>query len=185
MVGMAGVCVQNLVTAVQIMQSQCCRRLWTVQAHLQGRSTHERNLQANPCQREEDLPEQMAQIRNRLTEYNAGALNDHVTLHPKRASVLVPLYLDPASNTVMVIFTVRSSQLRSHAGEICFPGGRRDEIDVDSWHTALREAEEEIALNPAHVHCLGELRQVLSMAGHLVTPYVAYVHGELSACYLT
>ena len=69
------------------------------------------------------------------------------------AAVLVPLYApdtaldDPAQ--LGVVLTRRRADLRRHAGEISFPGGRRDPRDHDLLDTALREAQEEIGLRPA------------------------------------
>ena len=69
------------------------------------------------------------------------------------AAVLLPLYGWPEEPGL--VFTERRADLRRHAGEISFPGGRRDEGDADLATTALREAQEEIALDPAAVE-LGE-----------------------------
>jgi 8-oxo-dGTP pyrophosphatase MutT (NUDIX family) len=71
------------------------------------------------------------------------------------AAVLVPLFGWPEEPGL--IFTERRADLRRHAGEISFPGGRRDEGDADFAATALREAEEEIGLDPAAVELSGAL----------------------------
>ena len=63
---------------------------------------------------------------------------------PVAAAVLVPIYR--AGGASHLVLTRRRSDLRRHAGEISFPGGRRDETDADLQTTALREAEEEIGL---------------------------------------
>lgn len=68
------------------------------------------------------------------------------------------------------MFTRRRADLRRHAGEISFPGGRRDPEDADLADTALREAEEEIGLPRAQVSLLGELPAVSTF----VTNYVIY-----------
>jgi 8-oxo-dGTP pyrophosphatase MutT (NUDIX family) len=84
------------------------------------------------------------------------------------SAVLVPLYEDVAGE-VHAVFTRRRYDLRRHAGEISFPGGRRDggEGLVD---TALREAHEEIGLPPAGVEVVGALRPTPT----LVTSYAIY-----------
>ena len=90
------------------------------------------------------------------------------------AAVLVPLYLD--GGALHAVFTRRRDDLRRHAGEISFPGGRRDEIDADLVTTALREAEEEIALNPARVELVGALPPVSTfVTGYRVHPFVGLV----------
>jgi 8-oxo-dGTP pyrophosphatase MutT (NUDIX family) len=79
--------------------------------------------------------------------------------------VLVPLYGWPQDPGL--IFTERRADLRRHAGEISFPGGRRDEGDADLVATALREAQEEIGLDPAVV----EVGEELPPTGTFVTRY--------------
>jgi 8-oxo-dGTP pyrophosphatase MutT (NUDIX family) len=81
------------------------------------------------------------------------------------AAVLLPLYGWP--DAPGLVFTERRADLRSHAGEISFPGGRRDETDADLAATALREAQEEIGLDPAAV----ELREALPPTNTFVTAY--------------
>ena len=79
--------------------------------------------------------------------------------------MLVPLYLD--SGALHAVFTKRRDDLKRHAGEISFPGGRQDFPDEDLRTTALREAEEEIGLAPADVELVGALEPV----GTFVTNY--------------
>ena len=81
------------------------------------------------------------------------------------AAVLVPLFGWP--DDPGLIFTERRHDLRRHAGEISFPGGRQDEPDEDLRATALREAEEEIGLDPAGVQMVGALAPI----GTFVTSY--------------
>jgi 8-oxo-dGTP pyrophosphatase MutT (NUDIX family) len=79
--------------------------------------------------------------------------------------VLIPLY--PEGDDLVAVFTERRSDLRRHAGEISFPGGRQDEPDEDLRATALREAEEEIGLPPSDVELVG----ALPPTGTFVTSY--------------
>lgn len=74
-----------------------------------------------------------------------------------------------------IIFTRRTQHLNSHPGQVAFPGGKRDVQDLNLYSTALREAEEEIGLNPIQVEPLGRLSDVISLHGMKVTPYVALV----------
>jgi 8-oxo-dGTP pyrophosphatase MutT (NUDIX family) len=84
------------------------------------------------------------------------------------AAVLVPLYLD--SGDLHAVFTKRRNDLRRHAGEISFPGGRQDFPDEDLRLTALREADEEIGLPPDAVELVG----ALPPTGTFVTSYRIY-----------
>ena len=84
-----------------------------------------------------------------------------------KAAVLIPLYLDGGRLTA--VFTKRRDDLRRHSGEISFPGGRRDE-DEPLLQTALREAEEEIGLDPRGVELVG----ALPPTGTFVTNYAVY-----------
>ena len=90
------------------------------------------------------------------------------------AAVLLALYGWPEEPGL--IFTERRADMRRHAGEISFPGGRRDEIDADLMTTALREAEEEIALEPARVELVGALPPVSTfVTNYRVHPFVGLV----------
>jgi 8-oxo-dGTP pyrophosphatase MutT (NUDIX family) len=94
-----------------------------------------------------------------LTPEEAAAMDAPGT---KDAAVLVPLYPD-----LRAVFTERRADLRRHAGEISFPGGRQDHPEEDLRATALREAHEEIGLDPADVELVGALPPV----GTFVTSY--------------
>jgi 8-oxo-dGTP pyrophosphatase MutT (NUDIX family) len=83
------------------------------------------------------------------------------------AAVLIPLYV--TGGELHAVFTKRNADLRRHAGEISFPGGRRDE-DEELAETALREAEEEIGLERDLVEILGALPPTST----IVTNYVIY-----------
>jgi 8-oxo-dGTP pyrophosphatase MutT (NUDIX family) len=72
-----------------------------------------------------------------------------------------------------LLLTVRASTLRSHAGQISFPGGRVENIDASPAHAALREAHEEIGLTADDVEVLGFLPDHLVLTGYRVTPVVA------------
>lgn len=89
------------------------------------------------------------------------------------AAVLIPLYLD--EGRLVAIFTKRGSDLRRHAGEISFPGGRRDE-DEDLRETALREAEEEIGLDRELVTILGALPPTPTVVtNYAIYPFVGMI----------
>ncbi|HYB23620.1 MAG TPA: CoA pyrophosphatase [Solirubrobacteraceae bacterium] len=92
------------------------------------------------------------------------------------AAVLVALFIagDPAEPHV--VLTRRRADLRRHAGEISFPGGRRDAEDADLMITALREAEEEIGLPRTQVSMLGELPATSTLATrYTIHPFVGQI----------
>jgi 8-oxo-dGTP pyrophosphatase MutT (NUDIX family) len=93
--------------------------------------------------------------------------------HPARAAVLVPLVERPAG--LQVLLTQRASHLKHHAGQISFPGGRIEPADAGPWEAALREAQEEIGLEPGYVTRAGYLQDHLVISGFRVTPAVAFV----------
>jgi 8-oxo-dGTP pyrophosphatase MutT (NUDIX family) len=96
------------------------------------------------------------------------------------AAVLLPLYGWPGEPGL--IFTERRADLRRHAGEISFPGGRQDEADADLAATALREAHEEIGLDPARVEVGEKLPATKTfVTGYRIHPFVGRIPdpGEL------
>jgi 8-oxo-dGTP pyrophosphatase MutT (NUDIX family) len=90
------------------------------------------------------------------------------------AAVLVPLFV--RDGALHAVLTRRRDDLRRHAGEISFPGGRQDEDDSDLRLTALREAEEEIGLPPEAVEVVGGLQPTPTIAtGYAVYPFVGLI----------
>jgi 8-oxo-dGTP pyrophosphatase MutT (NUDIX family) len=89
--------------------------------------------------------------------------------------VLVPLYLDPHGE-LHAVFTERRADLRRHAGEISFPGGRRDDVDSHLCATALRETHEEIGLPPDAVELLGALQPTPTfVTNYAIYPFVGLI----------
>ena len=88
------------------------------------------------------------------------------------AAVLVPLVEHETGVTVLL--TRRSDTLRSHTGQVAFPGGRCDPGELP-WETALREAHEEIGLDPGHVVLAGLSSAYQTGSGFDITPVVAFV----------
>jgi 8-oxo-dGTP pyrophosphatase MutT (NUDIX family) len=87
------------------------------------------------------------------------------------SAVLAPLYRDPR-NALRLVF-IRRGPHGLHGGQIAFPGGRREPDDFDLLATALREAEEEVGLDPGTVEILAELPAIETMAtGFRVTPFL-------------
>lgn len=94
------------------------------------------------------------------------------------ASVLIPIVLRSAAPTVLL--TRRTAHLNDHAGQIAFPGGRRDPADLSPKHTALREAQEEVGLASEYVEVLGQMPDYRTITQYVVTPVVALVQPEFS-----
>ena len=93
----------------------------------------------------------------------------------KDAAVLVPLY----GEALTAVFTERRADLRRHAGEISFPGGRQDHPEEDLRSTALREAHEEIGLDPAGVELVGALPPVGTfVTGYRIFPFVGLIEPD-------
>ena len=104
----------------------------------------------------------------------ANAPSQPISLTP--AAVLVGLVERPTG--LSVILTRRADTLRSHTGQVALPGGRADPGELP-WQTALREAEEEIGLDPALVSVAGLSTPYRTGTGFLVTPVVGFVEPTL------
>jgi 8-oxo-dGTP pyrophosphatase MutT (NUDIX family) len=89
-----------------------------------------------------------------------------------RASVLVPVVM---RDRPTVLLTERTTHLSTHSGQVAFPGGRQDETDLDAAHTALREAHEEIGLDPGMIEVIGQMPTYTTGSQFIVTPVVALV----------
>ena len=87
----------------------------------------------------------------------------------RHAAVLIPIICRPEPT---LLLTRRSDQLRKHAGQVAFPGGAADASDASIIATALREAQEEVAIPPEQVYVLGTLSPQDSSSGFRVTPVV-------------
>ncbi len=88
----------------------------------------------------------------------------------------MPLYLGAGDGITHAVLTRRRADLRRHAGEISFPGGRMDPGDCDLGDTALREAEEEIGLERAHVKVLTQLPSVSTfVTNYEIHPFVGMI----------
>ncbi|OIV91704.1 hypothetical protein TanjilG_26557 [Lupinus angustifolius] len=96
----------------------------------------------------------------------------------KRAAVLICLFEDPDDGNLHVFLTLRSSSLSTHSGEVALPGGKRDESDADDVETALREAKEEIGLDPSLVSVITLLEPFHTRYGITVIPVVGILSNK-------
>lgn len=90
------------------------------------------------------------------------------------AAVLVPLFPDPPHG-LSTLFTVRTTAVRDHKGQVSFPGGTTDEGDPDLLATALRETAEELEIPGTDVQVLGRLDDLPTLTGYLVRPFVGFL----------
>lgn len=92
---------------------------------------------------------------------------------PVEAAVLIGLVQRP--DAVSILYTERSPDLRSHSGQVAFPGGKIDRADRDAADAALREAHEEVDLERADARIIGYLPRYYTGSNYLITPVVALV----------
>jgi len=95
---------------------------------------------------------------------------------PLAAAVLMPIVMRAAPG---LILTTRTLHMRSHAGQVAFPGGRVDATDADHVAAALREAQEEIGLPPEQVQVLGATDPYRTRSGYQIQPVVGLIPPDL------
>jgi 8-oxo-dGTP pyrophosphatase MutT (NUDIX family) len=108
-----------------------------------------------------------------LSLQESRALQAYLPTAPIPAAVLVPVV--ERKDELTVLLTQRASQLKNHAGQISFPGGRIEPEDAGPSAAALREAHEEIGLEARFVSVVGYLADHILLSGFRVTPVVAFV----------
>lgn len=128
--------------------------------------------------------DQLEKLKTRIVALNTGNGTSDFDLNPSavlptnrglsEAAVMIPVHISDAGQ--QVILTKRSAQLRNHPGQIAFPGGKRDAGDTSLAVTALREAQEEIGLNPIAVKVLATLPLHETVTGFSVTPVVCLIN---------
>ncbi|MDH2372975.1 CoA pyrophosphatase [Cobetia sp. 3AK] len=111
-------------------------------------------------------------LRQRLQSHHPRIVSND----QPRAAVLIAL-IDRPEPTLLL--TQRASHLSQHAGQVAFPGGKAEPEDISLLATALREAEEEVALPSGEVEIYGQLSDVISLHGMTVTPFVGRIAPDL------
>jgi 8-oxo-dGTP pyrophosphatase MutT (NUDIX family) len=92
----------------------------------------------------------------------------------KASAVLIPIFR--SNGQYHVLFTERSDEVVFHKGQVCFPGGTREQSDRTLLQTALRESEEEIGLKAEDVEVLGELDDIPTFTSdYIISPFVALI----------
>jgi|ERR1700722_12235470 len=136
---------------------------------LYSRAHIRESLSPSPSAPDEDMLWLARGSREMLARVKAKAPEQRIP-----AAVLVPLVEREGQWTVLL--TQRAATLKDHAGQISFPGGRIEPEDQGPWAAALREAHEEIGLDPSLVEFAGYLPDHWVGTGFRVTPAVAFVN---------
>jgi 8-oxo-dGTP pyrophosphatase MutT (NUDIX family) len=105
------------------------------------------------------------------------ALRERLTGTLTAAGVLVPVMERP--DGLSVLLTQRAADLKHHAGQVSFPGGRMEAHDEDVRAAALRETHEEVGIEPQFVDVIGYLRSMPTITGFAVTPVVGLIRDEV------
>src|SRR5512136_1670211 len=104
---------------------------------------------------------------------------EFLTDTPRPAAVLVPLFqaqnTDEGLSGWQVLLTRRTNSVAEHQGQVAFPGGRSDPTDTTPEMTALREAHEEIGLDPTQVRILGRMDSQWTISNYMVTPVIGVI----------
>lgn len=125
----------------------------------------------------------------RVADQNGSPWRDDFELDPelakldrpqekRLAAVLIPII--ERDKKASVLFTQRTDNLPTHAGQISFPGGKMDSSDANAVDTALREAREEISLDPKYVDPIGFLQDYVTSTGYRISPLVAVIRDGYS-----
>lgn len=98
---------------------------------------------------------------------------------PRPAAVLIPLFAaspqEKKNHAWQVLLTRRTNDVAEHQGQVAFPGGSSDPADTSPEMTALREAREEIGLDPGKVKVLGKMNSLWTISNYMVTPVVGVI----------
>lgn len=121
----------------------------------------------SPSANNRERPTMIERIRELLAGYQPVRLP---TEGRSLAAVLLLLY--ERENLLHIVFTKRTDLVEHHKGQVSFPGGVHDPADADLRRTAIRETFEEIGVEPGDIEIIGELDDIVTTSGFLITPYV-------------
>jgi 8-oxo-dGTP pyrophosphatase MutT (NUDIX family) len=120
----------------------------------------------------EGIKQRLARLRQDLDPVDR--LSRHRTGERRGAAVLMPIF--ELDGDLHMVYIRRSDHVESHRGQVAFPGGRVDPTDETLLHTALREAEEEVGIDPASVDVLGGFEGTVARTSEIhVTPFVGVI----------
>lgn len=122
----------------------------------------------------QDYPASLADFISRFQLQLPQAMQ--ISRNARPAAVLIPIVCRPEPT---LLLTRRADSLRKHAGQVAFPGGKTDAEDGSPIITALREAQEEVAIPPQRVHILGQLASLDSSTGFQVTPVIGLIPADV------
>lgn len=126
---------------------------------------------------EHEIEERLEYAQRNVT--NTKAFSAYLSDAPRLAAVLIPLLRTPIEGTSIptwhVLLTKRSPTLAEHSGQVAFPGGQSDPVDATPEETALREAHEEIGLNPRDIRILGKLDSLVTITNYQITPVIGVI----------
>jgi coenzyme A diphosphatase NUDT7 len=117
---------------------------------------------------------ELKQVFSKINNHKPTILGDNI----REYSILVPLIIK--DNEIHVLFEVRSMEMRSQPGEICFPGGRVEEQDLTPMDGAIRETAEELGIETSTVKRVHPLNYIVqSMEGRIIYPFAAFIDTEI------
>jgi len=123
------------------------------------------------------LPGLKAQLQMAPISRIISIVNLFKTNKPKKSSVLILLFLK--EDKLHFVLTQRHEYNGVHSGQICLPGGKYEDTDDDLYHTAIREAQEEINVEPTKIEKIGELTKLYTPpSNYCIQPFVGFTKNE-------